>query len=137
MTFVKGKSGNPGGRPKVQSEVRELARSYGRKAILKLASIMENVEAPIREQREAAEALLDRGYGRVVSATDMSLLINNAGRNDDGGEVVIEVKFGKDRQLEDEAAMREINPRPLLEDRRDVRTPRIDHRSDDWPGKYR
>jgi hypothetical protein len=136
MTFVKGKSGNPGGRPKVQSEVRELARSYGRKAILKLASIMENVEAPIREQREAAEALLDRGYGRVVSATDMSLLINNAGRNDDGGEVVIEVKFGKDRQLEDEAAMREINPRPLLEDRRDVRTPRIDHRSDDWPGKY-
>jgi hypothetical protein len=137
MPFKKGQSGNPGGRPKVQSEVRELARSYGRKAILKLASIMENVEAPIREQREAAEALLDRGYGRVVSATDMSLLINNAGRNDDGGEVVIEVKFGKDRQLEDEAAMREINPRPLLEDRRDVRTPRIDNRSDDWPGKYR
>src|SRR5262249_10705370 len=55
----------------------------------------------------------------------------------DGGEVVIEVKFGRDRQVEDEAAMREINPRPRLEDRSDVRTPRIDHRSDDWPGKYR
>ena len=137
MPFVKGKSGNPGGRPKRLSEVRELARSYGPEAIGKLVSIMRNKKAPVREQRGAAEALLDRGYGRVVSATDMSLLVNNAGRNDDGGEVVIEVKFGKDRQLEDEAAMREINPRPLLEDRRDVRTPRIDHRSDDWPGKYR
>jgi hypothetical protein len=137
MPFVKGKSGNPGGRPKRLSEVRELARSYGPEAIRKLVAIMRNKKAPIRDQREACNSLLDRGFGRPVSANDMSLLINNAGRNDDGGEVVIEVKFGKDRQLEDEAGMREINPRPRLEDRRDVRTPRIEDRSDDWPGKYR
>jgi hypothetical protein len=137
MAWKKGQSGNPGGRPKRSSEVRDLARQHGREAIRKLVAIMRDEKAPVREQRGAAEALLDRGYGRVVPATDMSLLVNNAGRNDDGGEVVIEVKFGRERQLEDEAVMREINPRPLLEDRRDVRTPRIDHRSDDWPGKYR
>ena len=34
-------------------------------------TIMRDEKAPVREQRGAAEALLDRGYGRVVPATDM------------------------------------------------------------------
>jgi hypothetical protein len=40
--FQKGQSGNPGGRPKVVAEVRELAREHTSKAVETLVSIMTN-----------------------------------------------------------------------------------------------
>ena len=40
--FQKGKSGNPGGRPKVVAEVKELARAHTGKAVETLVSIMTN-----------------------------------------------------------------------------------------------
>ena len=65
-----GQSGNPGGRPRGRSEVTMLALSNCPKAILKLVAIMEdpNVSAP--EQIRAAEAILDRGLGKVVEFPD-------------------------------------------------------------------
>jgi hypothetical protein len=36
MGFPKGKSGNPGGRPKVLGDVQELARQYAPTAIVEL-----------------------------------------------------------------------------------------------------
>lgn len=62
MPFEKGQSGNPGGRPKEDAEVKALARQHGPAAIQKLAALME-CGSP-RTEAAAAIALLDRGYGK-------------------------------------------------------------------------
>jgi len=46
MPFEKGKSGNPGGRPKVVGGVQALAREYTPRAVETLRGIMENIKAP-------------------------------------------------------------------------------------------
>ena len=55
--FQKGHSGNPGGRPKVVAEVKELARTHTGKAIETLVSIMTNPKAA-----PAARVLLQTHY---------------------------------------------------------------------------
>ena len=62
--FQKGQSGNPGGRPKVVAEVKELAREHTAEAIRTLVSIMTNSKSPPAARVSAANALLDRGYGK-------------------------------------------------------------------------
>lgn len=62
MAFEKGQSGNPGGRPKENAEVKALARQHGPRAISRLAELMEG-EDP-RVAVAASQALLDRGYGK-------------------------------------------------------------------------
>ena len=47
--FKKGQSGNPGGRPKVVAEVKELARAHTGEAIETLVSIMTNHKAAPHE----------------------------------------------------------------------------------------
>jgi hypothetical protein len=60
-----GQSGNPGGRPVIAREVRDLARSHGPEAIAKLAHLMRSSKDD-RVQLAAAEELLNRGYGRPM-----------------------------------------------------------------------
>jgi Family of unknown function (DUF5681) len=62
--FKKGQSGNPGGRPKVVAEVKELARAHTGEAIETLVSIMTNPKCAPAARVSAANALLDRGYGK-------------------------------------------------------------------------
>ena len=64
--FRKGVSGNPGGRPRSDPQVRELARQYGAEAIAKLVSLMRGKDSRIA--LAAAEALLDRGFGKPAQA---------------------------------------------------------------------
>lgn len=62
MPFEKGKSGNPGGRPKEDNLVKELAREFTAEAVERLGFWLrsDNPKASVG----AAVALLDRGYGK-------------------------------------------------------------------------
>lgn len=64
MTWAKGKSGNPGGRPKAVMDVIQLARDATPMAMKTLRTIAENEEAPPAARVAAANALLDRGWGK-------------------------------------------------------------------------
>ncbi len=66
MPFQKGKSGNPGGRPKVAKDVQALARTHTKTAIETLVKCMQTADP--RTRVAAAQALLDRGYGKPAQA---------------------------------------------------------------------
>ena len=75
--FQPGQSGNPGGRPREVGHVRDLARQRTEKAVETLATIMEDAKAPASARVTAAQALLDRGWGRAPQT------LNVAGRSKD------------------------------------------------------
>ena len=91
--FARGQSGNPGGRPikprtieqrKLEADVRMLARDRGAEAIDKLVALMRGVVrveidrkpvemlVPPMTQLAAANAILDRGYGRPQQAVEIN-----------------------------------------------------------------
>jgi hypothetical protein len=61
--FVKGYSGNAGGRPRDEHHIASLARSYSTEAIETLVELMRNARDD-RVRGTAAQALLDRGFGK-------------------------------------------------------------------------
>ena len=67
------RSGNPGGRPKVLADVQELARERSPDAINTLAAIMDDQKAPPAARVAAANALLDRGYGKPTQPISQTL----------------------------------------------------------------
>jgi len=59
------RAGNPGGRPKVLAELRDLARQHTPAAMRELARL--STKGKKEEVRlKAIEMLLDRGWGKVV-----------------------------------------------------------------------
>jgi len=71
--FTKGtKPANPGGRPR-DANVRELAKTYTTQAIETLAEIMHDTGATANARVKAAEALLDRAWGRPQQSVDMQV----------------------------------------------------------------
>jgi hypothetical protein len=71
MPFKKGQSGNPGGRVGVPAEVRDLARQHSTEAIERLIHWMKSDDGRISVA--AANALLDRGFGRPAQLIDLSV----------------------------------------------------------------
>jgi hypothetical protein len=63
--FEVGKVANPLGRPKEVHHVKELARKHTVDAINTLAGIMANPKEKASARVAAANAILDRGYGRA------------------------------------------------------------------------
>jgi hypothetical protein len=71
--FQKGQSGNPGGRPKILADVRELARAHTASAMNALVQIVEDENAPPAARVTAANSLLDRAYGKPESKVDATI----------------------------------------------------------------
>jgi hypothetical protein len=70
MKLVKGVSGNPGGRPKLEVSIRELAQQHGMEALETLVHVMRTGRRS--EQVVAANAILDRAYGKPSQSIEMS-----------------------------------------------------------------
>ena len=66
MPFAPGQSGNPGGRPKLPNEVKELARAASERAISRAIELMESPDENVA--LKAISTVLDRGYGKPAQA---------------------------------------------------------------------
>jgi hypothetical protein len=103
-----GQSGNPGGRPKVIAELKDLARAYTLEALDTLASVMRDKGAPPAARVAAVAHILDRGYGKptqhisgtikhIKQMTDDELLAYLVGADQaDGGAGTTETPGGSE-----------------------------------------
>ncbi len=71
--FKPGQSGNPGGRPAKLKAVEDAARAHTTMAIATLAEICRSKKAPAASRVSAAEALLDRGWGKPKQAIEATM----------------------------------------------------------------
>jgi hypothetical protein len=75
--FQRGKSGNPGGRPKEVAEVRELARQHTEMAIKRLVHWAKSDDP--RASVAASSALIDRGWGKPSQPMEHDITGNPLG----------------------------------------------------------
>ena len=97
--FSKCKSGNPGGRPKENQEVKELARTYTQEAIERLVFWMRQ-DDDSRASVASAQALLDRGHGKPSQHTELSGSVEMTGANTDN-ELARTVAFLLNKQMKE------------------------------------
>lgn len=69
--LLPGQSGNPGGRPKVLEEVRELAQLHTVEALDVLVELMRDGETGA-VRLAAAEKVLERGWGKAAQAVHVA-----------------------------------------------------------------
>ena len=62
--FQPGKSGNPGGKPKIDPNVKEAAKLHTMAALDTLVDVMKNGKKD-SDRVAAANAILDRGHGKA------------------------------------------------------------------------
>ncbi len=62
--FAAGASGNPGGRPRVVQQARDLIEALAPELVMTLMEIVRDRKVPARARVAAAMGLLDRRYGR-------------------------------------------------------------------------
>jgi hypothetical protein len=69
--FKKGESGNPGGRPKLPADIREAFKARAPEALEVLTRCLQSDDD--RVAMMAAQAILDRGYGKPIQAIDANI----------------------------------------------------------------
>jgi HEAT repeat protein len=70
MTFKKGVSPNPGGRPKIVQAIKELAMKKSPEAFERITQLLDDPDPRI--SLAAAKEILDRAYGRPAQAVEVS-----------------------------------------------------------------
>ena len=78
MAFVKGKSGNPSGRPKENKDVKELARQHSPEAFARVVELMKNDDP--RVSLAAAQEVLNRAWGKPTQPSDIDVRHNYVAR---------------------------------------------------------
>jgi hypothetical protein len=76
MPFKKGQSGNPGGRPKLPPEIKQMLEEKGPEALDLLVKHLQHKDSRIAQA--AAIAILDRAYGRPVQQIDTNAVFRSA-----------------------------------------------------------
>jgi hypothetical protein len=73
MTWVKGQSGNPSGRKiEPKAEIRELAKVHTKASVETLAKALTAKDSPWPARVAAAQALLDRGWGKPTQHVEVT-----------------------------------------------------------------
>lgn len=70
--FQKGRSGNPGGRPKAEVSLITLAREHTEEAIKTLVQVMRSAKSETARAL-AADKLIDRGWGKALQETNLNV----------------------------------------------------------------
>jgi hypothetical protein len=70
--FAKGKSGNPGGRPKELESIRGAARLAAPDALKALTRLAMSSSTPPAARVAACREILDRAYGKPTQAVELS-----------------------------------------------------------------
>ena len=73
--FVAGKSGNPGGRPKIDPEVKEILKAAAPEAARRLVELIRSKNEKIALQ--ACNSVLDRAYGKPEAMSKVELTGTN------------------------------------------------------------
>ena len=100
--FLPGKSGNPGGRPREVGHVKELARQHTPEAIQTLAAIMADPKEPSAARVRAAEALLDRAWGKPAQQISGELNINRDVRDMSTAELLAIVAADRENERDEQ-----------------------------------
>src|SRR6476659_7431097 len=80
--FQRGRSGNPGGRPKLPADIREAFKAKAPQALEVLTRCLQSGDDRIAMM--AAQAILDRGYGKPMQSIDANI-------NDDPVRYIVEL----------------------------------------------